>query len=374
MKVDYIEAGLTVPSYKTPEVQPFFIPFRKYACVYLIAQPRYGKGGLAKHLVVKLSHHRPLCIFDFKGEWSRHVTHPNHHSRHPDFISEYKVYRNFTFKLEEFKASEDWMSMGFLRAEEIRNIFLDTMSFHQGMPDDFMQILSNLPTETKGSMTIEEFNTMFRVNLPISVHAETKRAWVRTFQRVKGWFWYPGDSREIYNFGEEWLKHKHIFIDFTTEGHQDFSVKHRNRTMFGKIMEKLQAYFVKIQGMLIIEEADHLLPKVTNTDGLKPSSNLQMIHFVAKAPKEGMGCMMIMQHLKQSDEDIRIGGQFMWLMGLCTNYPYPFQASKAPKLWYFPERNYREFLFIDVNNNWQKFVPGIPCCEYESNIDGGMDL
>ena len=366
----YIQVGETVPSKKYPAPEPMEIPCWPYQCAYVVAMPRYGKGGLAKHLTVKLSKHKKLCIMDYNGEWSAHVTQMNYESPYPDCLGEYRIYREFTFKLSDFLNVEDWVSMGFHRATEIRNLFDDTMEVHDGLPDRFIRILADLPTESKNStgLTLDEFNEKYGMNLLVGAHAETKRAWIRTMEKVKEWFWQgKDDDLRIYDFGEEWLKHEHIILDFKTS-FVDSGIVHRNRTFFGKIMEKLRPYFIQIQGEIIVEEADILLPSVAEDEGIKPSSNAQVIWYVAKAPKYQMGILLIMQHFDQSDDDIRKGGQFQYFLGMYTGYPKPFKEKPGMRLHYYPTANYREFLFIDVNGDWAKFVPGVPCCKFESNI------
>lgn len=371
MEVQFIQVGMTLPSKRFPDPEPMRIPCRGYMCAYVLAQPRYGKGGLAKDWAVKLSKHRRMCFIDYNGEWSRHVTHPNYRAQYPDFIAEFKVYRDFTFKLSDFLAAEDWVSMGFNRPVEIRDLFLQTMQVHKGEPERFIRILVDLPTETKNSpMTVDEFNDKYDAEINIGAHIETKGSWIRTMNKVKGWFWQgEEDVRPIYDFGKEWVENRHIFVDFSLSN-TDAYIKFRNRTFLGKIMELLKDYYKKIQGIIWVEEADVLLPRWHTAEGIKPSSNQQVITYVAKAPKYQMGIVLIMQHIRQSDEDIRIGGQFMYLLGMYPGYPYPFRMNSPPRLRYYPESNYREFLFIDVNLDWKRFVPGIPCCEYDSNIKG----
>lgn len=344
----------------------FNMPFRKYTCLLVVAQPRYGKGAVAKPLSVKLSHKRPMCFFDFKGEWRTHVTRLNYKSQHPDCITRYKIYTNFTFKLSAFTFTEDWVSMGYQgpNAVDICNLFNDSKAYHHGVPDRFMELLKSLPTNNK---EFEQYTPQaYNVDLNTSLHPETKRSWIRIFERGKRWFWQgTEDQRPVYDFGKEWLQQQNIFIDFSFTETMDTDTVHRNRTFFGKIMQELRPYYTRIQGIIVIEEADTLVPNVGNE--YKPSSNQQLINFTAKAPKEGMGLIVLLQSPKQTDNSIFTGGQWSYLLGMYADYPKRF-----PKLYYDPEHNIREFLFVDVNQRWKKIIPLEPCCEYESNIKGGM--
>lgn len=175
------------------------------------------------------------------------------------------------------------------------------------------------------------------------------------------WFWQgPQDQRPVFDFGKEWLEHQNIFIDFTTDHDGDVETTHRHQTFFGKIMERLRPLFPKLQGVIVIEEADVLLPNPRG--GPRPSSNVEMIWFSAKAPKDGMSAILIMQNREQTDDRIFRGGQWSWLLGLYENYPKPFRG--------LPQLNgaAREFVHVDPFRRWTKFTPAVPCCEYESNV------
>jgi hypothetical protein len=181
------------------------------------------------------------------------------------------------------------------------------------------------------------------------------------------WFWQgKDDKRPVYDFTKEWIENKNIFIDFTTIDDGDIESKFRNQTFFGKIMEQMEPSFSKIQGILVIEEADVLIPNPRH--GLRASSNIQMIKFSAKAPKMGMACVLLMQNREQTDPLIFRGGQWTWLLGLYENYPKPFKG--LPLL----DGERREFVYVNAYRKWTKITPAIPCCEYESNIRGGIQL
>lgn len=357
-----VGVGRTVAS-RFDESRPLYVKFERYMNVGVIAMPRYGKGGISKPLVVQISKQRPVCIFDFKGEWLSHVTQPNYKSANPDFIAEYKAYNNFTFHLKDFNLTQDWVSMGFGNgAEQLRMLFSDTFEFHKGIPKKFLEIIMDLPTR---EYQIQEFNDKYGNAIRGAFNWMYVQDYKNYLPHRLGWFWQgPEDTRQIIDFAKEWLEHNVIFIDFSTGDEQDIDSKYRHQTFFGKIMEKMQKDFSKIQGVIVIEEADVLLPNPRGRYG-RPSSNVQMIHFSAKAPKTGMACCLIMQNREQTDPQIFRGGQWSWFLGLYENYPRPFRG--LPNL----RGQDREFLFINSYRQWWKFTPAVPCCKFESNIKGG---
>lgn len=359
----YIPVGVTVANAKIP-AQRFGILFEQYMNIGVIAQPRYGKGGISKPLVVRVSKSRPVCIFDFRGEWVAHVTKPNYKAHDSDFIAQYRAYRNFTFYLKDFNRTQDWISMGFGNgAEQLKNLFSDTFKHHKGVPAKFLEVVMDLPTREH---QIEEFNDKYGAGI---LKGAFNWSYVQDYKnylphRLKWFYQGEGDERCVYDFGEEWVKEGCIFVDFSGEDN-DLDSKYRHQTFFGKILEKMQPLYHKIQGVIVIEEADVLLPNPRGHYG-RPSSNVEMIHFSAKAPKTGMACVLIMQNREQTDPLIFRGGQWSWFIGLFENYPKPFHG--LPQL----RGQDREFVFINSFRQWWKFTPDVPCCEFESNIKGGM--
>src|SRR3954454_10376022 len=64
VKTLYIKIGETVSSKYPP--QPLYLGVTMYLNLAVIGQPRIGKGGVIKPVVVKISKERPICVFDFK--------------------------------------------------------------------------------------------------------------------------------------------------------------------------------------------------------------------------------------------------------------------------------------------------------------------
>lgn len=238
----------------------FYFPLRPYSCVAVVAKPRYGKGGVAKPLSVKAERYKRLCVMDFKGEWSTHITQPNYESDDPDFISEYKIYKDFTFKLEEFTLTQDWVSLGFegYKARQLKDIFVQTFHVHKGIPDLFMDVINNLPTKEDH---IPQFNSRYGTNIQGAFNWSivTQEYRLNLPGRLR-WFWQgPHDKRPIYDFGKEWIEHKNIFIDFNT-GDWDMETIYRNQTFAGKILHKMRKFHKLIKGLIIMEECDFILP------------------------------------------------------------------------------------------------------------------
>lgn len=365
IRVQPLLCGMTVPDRNSVATE-FYFPLRPYSCIGGVAKPRYGKGGILKPLVVKIGKHKPLLVFDFKGEWCAHITQPNYASDDPDFVDEYKIYRDFTFKLEEFTLTQDWVSLGFegYKARQLRDIFVQTMHVHKGVPDRFMEVINDLPTKDDHiPLFNEKYGTIIQGAFNWSIVTQEYR--LNLPGRLK-WFWQgPSDKRPIYNFGEEWIKHRNIFLDFNT-GDWDTEVIYRNQTFAGKILHKLRKYHKLIKGFIVMEECDFILPYARSM--LKASSVQEVMYLAAKAPKEGVGMALLMQTTQQVDPQIFKRGSWQRLFGQFDDYP-----SHYPRLEYDPDGNYREFLFVDVNGRWKKITPLVPCCRYESNIGGGLD-
>src|SRR3990167_7612848 len=66
---------------KSPKLElTFLAPNLKWLNMFCIAQPRYGKSAICKHIVAKLSPYVKVCILDKSGEWIRTITKYNFYS------------------------------------------------------------------------------------------------------------------------------------------------------------------------------------------------------------------------------------------------------------------------------------------------------
>ena len=259
------------------------------------------------------------------------------------------------------------MGWGFegYKARQLRDLFVQSMPFHRGIPNGFLQVINDLPTKEDH---ISEFNRKYGTSIygAFNWSIVTQEFRLNLPGRLK-WFWQgPSDVRPIYNFGEEWLQHRNIFIDFNT-GDWDAENVYRNQTFAGKILHQLRKYHVRLKGFIVMEECDYLLPKTKG--GVRASTVVEVEYLAAKAPKEGVGLLLLMQTTSQVSPTIFRVGAWQKLFGQFDEYPPGY-----PYLQYDPDGNYREFLFVDVNGRWKKIVPVVPCCQFESNIGGATEL
>ena len=331
----------------------------------IFAMSQYGKSSLAKIFSLGIQQHDPYIkqiIFDYHSEWKKQVTQYNWDSTTPMSALNPFVASNFSFKLSDFIGDKSaFISLGFtpsgaaLIAELLKYKFL-----YNDDPNKFGQFLNSLPTD---SWSHEEFKTQYK-NVDIGViNPALQRSISQYWLEVKDYFYVPNGKYKYLNWREILSRQNYIIIDLSAETDDDLP---RARFLAGKviqrIIEKLEHKNRNEQWVIFVEEADKLCPRIDTTDlGMRryPSSLKGFAELSLKLQKKGLVIFFITQSFSLLPREITktMHSQIIGRLG----YGDP-NYNMARKLYWDPDKNIREFYYIDIGGTYQRFTPNVASC------------
>lgn len=338
--------------------------------ILCVASPRYGKGSLCKNLTVQVSKFKKVCIFDYRGEWTGHVTKPNHYAEYPDSLTDYFVAENFAFPITEFSQFGDWVGFGF---EEDASAFMTKIvnsDYHQGEIMKVREMIAALPTSKDG---VEEYNGKYGTDLLVFIHQATLGALGRRFEVVQRFF-HKGveDERVVVDFRRVWRQYKHLIIDLSDrrDGFKDLG---KARAYAGLILRQMQGEFEWSQGFYVFEEASQMLANPQRlADGSRVGySELHKIveRMLTLAPKQGVNVLIMAQSRYQVYDNLVVYLP-VWLVGRLNvlDELTPAEREMNEFISVNPGSSVREWWLVDTFYKVKvKFMAALPCCEYETN-------
>lgn len=342
-----------------------YMTMRRWGFLLIEAMPRYGKSALAKNIVVQISKFRKIIIFDYNNEWINNITRYNMDSPYPDKLVGYKILKDFTFNLLDFTNESDFVSLGFsdIQARIVCSIIKDSAHMHKGVISEVDLILSAIPTN---EYKYKAYNEKYGTHLLTKINDATKTSIITRWSTIKEYFWLgPTDQRVIYDFEKEISENDHLIVSLFFKNSEVSTNLARAYT--GKLMEKMKDTWEKYKPFVIVEESSALFPNYTSE--IQLSSNLQMYNLVSRCPKLGVSVMLLCQH--QNQLYVRLLENVHQRITGIVQKPTA-EPQYEVKLEYDPERNIREFIYMDVgctpnNFRYDVFRPAIPCTEFESN-------
>lgn len=335
---------------------------RRGAALWIYARPRYGKGGVAKPLLVKYSKQRSVLFFDYGREWAQHVTKYNRKSRLPDKMVDVRVAQDFTFKISQFDRASDFVALGFSADQCMMLAMLvrDTQWYHQDDTSRLRQILRDIPAKEKGT-AVMQFNIKYGTRLDSPINWATKNSIITRFTLISHWFWQgTKDSRPVIDFEQFWGKEcRNLIINLRFEGGGEYYA----RAWAGKILQQIRPTHVFKKPVIGFEESRVLFP--AGDFLLVPTSVTEGYDLVTLFPKKGVNCVFIAQDPSQLAQQLRRSS-----LGLSIVGRLDIETGAHPQLRQISEQlrsEEREFAFIDENGRYTFFAPGEPCCQYESD-------
>ena len=326
-----------------------------------------GKSSFAKDFTVQAATQgRPLCVFDHVGEWARSVTRRNPRADKPMILKDVGVYRDYTFKISSITVAGDLIGLGFTEnsAQMLCAIIAGLKDWHEDNPDKFLQALEAVPTTNDD---LAEFNARFDeqgIRLSMPLHTEVKRNMLNRWNQISGWFWHPDDTRPIFDFKEEWLRHQCIIIDLSLEEINEFGervrtgIPEKSAFAVGQILRQIAPIHRIKHGIIVEEEMWNLCPPVKDTFAM-PSSLSETIKLVTAYPKDNIVFIGICQDESQIDERVT---KMMTTRVLfqCNGEGYAYTLAKRNR--FYRKTGYREMLWFENSHNYDYVIPNEACC------------
>jgi len=341
---------------------PVNIKWRSGASLKIIARPRYGKGGVTKPLVVKLSKTRHILFFDYKSEWVRHITKYNVHSNAPDKIIDVRIIQDFTFKLSQFNRPSDFIALGFDydQCMYLTSMINDGYSHYEDDVLKFREMLREIPVREKGG-AVAAFNRKFGTTLDSPMNYNSKVSLINHFRFIDKWFWQgESDQRPIHDFAKLWAGSRNMIINLKPKGESTNEM--RARAFCGKILQQIRSTHIYKHPVIGFEEARHLIPN--GIYKVPPSSISEIYDLVTDYPKYGVNVILIAQSETQLHPLILSSMFGQAIIGKLDFVEGGAFKEISERL----DASIREFCLIDDNSKQWYFTPGLPCCEYESDL------
>jgi len=346
----------------------------------LVANPRYGKSAIAKHIVCEVGQFRKVMIFDYNGEWRKDVLSYNPRSFFPKKLTNVIIVQNMVFKISDFTNPQDFISLGFTPdSAGFLSVCASARSFHHDNVDKLVELIKDLPTAQSIKRgfgknaeyvdCIQEFNNKYApygISLDYRIPEATKMSMLKNFFFIQDWFWKgKKDKRVLYDFNKLWKFYDHIIIDLSS----GFGTNENYAQAYvGKILEKLRPFFHLHKPLFVFEEARFLAPRLDMGMGLQPSS-LSIIEDLATVhPKAGVAIMLVTQSETMISRRV-CEHSTVRLIGTTNDNGEPYAIARQNVRWK-PEKNYRTMIMYHANRTWVHFEPAMPCC----NVGGGGGL
>lgn len=333
------------------------------------AKPRYGKSSMAKTLIVRLADQRPLIAFDFYGDWKGmgkfnwDVTNPNinpnYEYTNPERIDSLIVLNNPSFQISDFQYATDWLSWGFPKegAKAIAELASHEELHHDDV-DRFDELLRALPTNDQES---RYFKTQYPGTKINHIFTASKLSILTHWQYLRDFFLEP---RSVKHWGEFLRKHNQVVVNYNLMNDPHLGI-YKARAFTGKILSQLKeeipgtgiSYLEELHPFIILEEADKLLPPLPIDD--ESSVFNEVIELGLKLQRTGTALLLVTQDPDRLDRDIAR----MYHTKIMGKVPPGTPDQKlTEKLQWDPTKNYRQFVMLNENGNWEVFVPDFcPC-------------
>ena len=359
-------------AWKGHENEKVTLEVRNGANILCLAAPRYGKGALCKNIAVQISKFKKVCIFDYRGEWSRQVTQYNQYSSNPEKLTDCFIARNFVFTISEFSSMGDWVGLGMTQEEAFVMSKIVNSAYHGNDMGKVKEMIAAIPIKMD---EVEKFNEDYGVDLIVTVNFNTRAALGTRFGVLQRLFWQgPDDERQILNFRKIWLDFKNLIVDMT-DYYFGFKDKFRANAYAGLILRKMKPTFEVTQGFYVVEEASQLLGNIGSQNGVENWSSVPEFHkivldLLTLAPKQGVNLLLLAQSKRQVYQEL-LPYISVFLVGRLnpmdelTEHEKRFNAS----IFLRPGVKRREWWLWDTFYQLDfKFVAAEPCCEYETNL------
>lgn len=337
----------------------------------LWAKSRYGKSSLARSLVVRMAQYRPVICIDFYGDWTGigdynpyinlpHIN-PKHDSDIPMRVERLKVIFNPSFGISDFTRDSDWLGWGLPeQASKAVGEIARCKQAHNNNPEKFGEILNKLPTD---EVEADEFARKYAKDglSPRYVFPQSKQSALVRWQYLSGFFDAP---RDIDHYGELLRRHKHIVINFNLQDDPNRGI-FKARAFTGKILSQLSdtmpesdiSYLQKYSPLIVLEEADKLLPRMP--EGQESTVMNEVMEIGLKQQRTGTSLMLITQDPDLLDPRIARMYHSKIMGKVPSDVP---DATLTKNLWWHPEANYRQFVLLKENGTHEIFEPDFcPC-------------
>jgi len=338
---------------------------RRFGVTLFIAKSRFGKTALAKNIVVQIGKYRSVLIFDYLGEWKT-INECNWRSPYPDRLEDLTVIENFGFKISDFPSDYWWSALGFPpRASDILGHYATLVDVHQDDPNLFEELIMALPSRDRD---VTNFNEQYKeYNLELSARfAEATIISIRnTWFFVKSIFIDPADDPETKrfhitdwgadNWGEFFCENPHLLVNLRLDRVE--ADRFRARIMVGRILEDIAPYLGRLKPLIVVEEADVLAPSFNQN--IECPSLDEFIRYSKKHQKRGVSLIYIMQDQGQFNEDC-YEGWHQKVMGIVPRGNEHYELTEH--LRWNPDTNFREFVFVEANGRYTRFIPDMTCC------------
>lgn len=336
-----------------------FMDTGSFGVTHVVAVTRYGKSALIKLLYTKLAQHRPVIIFDYRGEHTQ-SKYPNWNSTDDIMgIPNLNVIQDFKFVISDFANASDWLAMGFPEsASREMSLLAGNVEAHHNDPKRLHKLIADLPTTQHH---VDPFNMKYPdVKLDRRIHEETQKSMLARYSFMQGFFATP---RELVNCEVDYIpdwgvylcEHPHTVINMNLT---DLQVSEARATV-GKILEQLSPFLSYLRPVIVIEEADKLAPNM-DANEFAPSSLQWILEYAIKLQKYGVEVICICQDMKLLHPTL-VGNFHNLLLGqLPAGNPY---ENVTKKLRWDVDKNYRQFIYIR-KGKYQKqvFAPEFcPC-------------
>jgi len=331
----------------------------------IAAVTRYGKSSLVKLLYVMISKHRPVLVFDYRGE---HIDSMYSNFKSRDYIAgvnNLTILEDFGFMISDFTSVSDWRSLGFASKGALMMSELSRrVDIHKNDPDIFYRLLLDLPDTNE---EITAFNDKYKhLNLSYEnrINSSSKDSIVNSFRFTmkSGIFIYPdeledGTKNYIEDFGRYMYEHRNVIVNLKMNELDEFIAK----AYAGKLLEQLAPWLTLIKPCIILEEADILVPNVVDRDD-QPSSLTQAIKYVIKLQKYNPELFFICQDLGRLNSTV-VGNAHTLILGQMPDDTYSKYREHTQDLRWEHDDNYREFAVVTKGRKWvEKMVPlDCPC-------------
>jgi hypothetical protein len=334
----------------------------------IAAVTRYGKSSLVKSLYTQISKHRPMLIIDYRGEHINSI-YPNFSSNHNmTAVRDLKIVENMGFKMSDFNNTSDWASLGFSdRACPLLSELSVRTDIHENVPEKLYEMLIELPSNNKA---LQEFNNKYTgvgegFTLQAALNSASVNSIITIFRyAMNGGIFITDEQIErgekvyIPDFGLFMLKNQRVCVNLKMN-ELDEGIA---RAYVGKLLERLSPYLQMIKPLIVMEEADILVPNIDvgfNT----PSSLIQVMQYVIKLQKYHPELLLICQDLGRMNTTI-VGNSHNKILGQLPDMGYSamYKEYTSHLRWDIDE-NYREFVMLRTGDNKSEiFVPfDCPC-------------
>lgn len=361
-----IPLGIEIWESDEGEIEEVCMTSRSWGVYLLIAKSRFGKTTLAKNVTSHLaSEGRRILIFDCYQDYT-HINNPNYNfpmgtvPRYVKGVPNLKIIKNFTLPISDFNNPADWISLGFSfdYGAGLCSIIASRIGLHNDDPDQFEAILSRLPRTDEELPMFNNLYSDYGLKLSGRIPEPAINAIRNRYSFVKNWFWDPkNDDRLVVDWKEELLNHN-LVVDLNLFRDENVS---KIRAFVGCILRQIKPILPRVKPFIIVEEADKIAPNIDlGSVYYYPSSLSHLIEYTYKLQRWGVSLLFISQDEKLMSQEIAKGFH-QKILGALAPDAKDFQLTQG--LRWDPEKNVRQFLILNENNQYTKFKPYWPFCE-----------